>query len=111
MMIGSWFPSMVIAGVGSCGALWQYCHCHSGPSALSTLWQYCHNAPVDPTPAIRISETVHEVVVKGAPRERPLPEGGRATGPSVRFGRYAGRQRRLGSPTAPGSKAGTPPTP
>src|SRR5205085_6960441 len=46
---------MVIAGVGSCGALWQYCHCHSGPSALSTLWQYCHNAPMDPTPAITLA--------------------------------------------------------
>src|SRR5436190_8135563 len=44
--------SLVIAGVGSTGALWQYCHSVESADGPEWQWQYCHNAPQDPTPAI-----------------------------------------------------------
>src|SRR5437016_7636926 len=36
---------MVIAGVGSTGALWQYCHSVESADGPEWQWQYCHNAP------------------------------------------------------------------
>src|SRR5256714_13301759 len=56
--------SGVIAGVGSTGALWQYCHWVESADGSEWQWQYCHNAPQDPTPAIRISETLHHHCVR-----------------------------------------------
>src|SRR5205814_543568 len=48
--------SRSIAGVGSCGALWQYCHSVERADGPEWQWQYCYNAPVDPTPAIKTSD-------------------------------------------------------
>src|SRR5205814_1402101 len=45
---------ILIAGVGSTGALWQYCHSVERADGPAWQWQYCHNAPQDPTPAITI---------------------------------------------------------
>src|SRR5437588_5961610 len=57
---------MVIAGLGSRGALWQYCHSVERADDPEWQWQYCHNAPQDPTPAIKISETLHGSSVAAA---------------------------------------------
>src|SRR5438270_6558963 len=41
---------MVIAGVGSTGALWQYCHSVERADGPAWPWQHCHNAPQGPLP-------------------------------------------------------------
>src|SRR5256714_14467538 len=84
--------SLVIAGVGSTGALWQYCHSVERADGPAWQWQYCHNAPQDPTPAITIWVTILLVTVR-YPRRR--------TRRSCQYGRLAApgasaRSRRAG---------------
>src|SRR5438046_3039227 len=57
---------MLIAGVGSTGALLQHCRSVESADGPAWQWQYCHNAPQDPTPASRISETLHHHCVTEA---------------------------------------------
>src|SRR5438045_8969734 len=58
--------AMTIAGVGSAGALWQYCHSVESADGPEWQWQYCHNAPQDPlllSPSGLRSTSSYEILV------------------------------------------------